>query len=190
MNILKKLKKKRNREKQSFKKVEGEVSEIEALTTKLLEETIGEKGLVREQLQNMLNHFDTNNNPLGVTEAEFILFSLIKVAIAQRRLLSGRIEKSVEEGELFERYYGRMQIINQLTIDAHTKMKKMQVARERYEYQLAIYQKVVGKTYERDLRPNDNELSNDSINEIWTDMDMEGGRINDTESEKESDMVS
>lgn len=148
------------------------VPEMEALTDQLIAESLV---LLDQELKRALRTYDRNNNPLGEHEAKEIMMGIISLAVSQRRLLSGRICQSVEEGALFKQYYGKMKAIDKLTLDAYEKMRRMQTARERFEYQKVIYENVVGKTYSKDFRPKDGEKKQHVEQESWTGLDNEGG---------------
>ena len=96
-----------------------------------------------------------HTEPLSEDEARVILNGLIKEAIAKRKVMTGRIEKSVETGALFERYYGKMQVINALTNSAYVQMKKMDKAKERYDFEREVYKKLIGKMYVPHVLPDD-----------------------------------
>jgi len=173
----KKLRKKKKARAESPK------SEIEQLIDQLICDTVGTNGQLQQHLNRLLKRYNADNNPLGVDEAKTILLSLIRLATGQRRLLAGRIEKSVEEGGLFDQYYGKMQTINLLTIRTNAKMKKMQVARELFEYQKAVYHRVTGKTYKEDVIPNDGELPTQAPKvDQWKEIDEEGGQVDEGET--------
>lgn len=148
------------------------IPEMEALTDQLIAETLV---LLDQELKRALRTYDRNSNPLGEHETREIMMGIISLAVSQRRLLSGRICQSVEEGALFKQYYGKMKAIDKLTLDAYEKMKRMQTARERFEYQKEIYENVVGKTYSKDFRPKDGAKKQHVEQESWTGLDNEGG---------------
>ncbi len=154
-----------------FKKAaDNSQAEIEQITTELIEET-------RDILQKRFDEVMAKRlRPLTEDEAQVILQSLIKEAIAKRKLLSGRVEKSVETGLLFDRYYGKMQTINTLTNRAYAQMQKMNVSKERYEFQKGIYKKLTGKMYVPDAIPDDGQATgtgSGSYKDVWEIMDEE-----------------
>lgn len=149
---------------------ESNKSEIEQLTDDLIRET---NEILQKQFEELTKKHSAQANPLKAEEAQNILFSLIRTAAAQRRLLAGRIEKSIDKGNLFNEYYDKMKYINELTVNANANMKKMKLAKELYENQLAVYKKVTGKTYKKDM-----ELENSKalpIKEVWKELDEGGG---------------
>jgi len=105
---------------------------------------------------------------------------LIKEAIANRKMLINRIEKEVETGSLFERYYGKMQAINKLTNKAYTLMQKMNSAKFKYEYDLEVYKKMMGIMYLEKLSPNESVLMKKNEKaDIWEVMYKQRNSIED-----------
>lgn len=142
-------------------------SEIELITTELIEET---KVVLQKRFDELISK---HTEPLSEEEARVILDGMIKEAVAKRKLLPGRIEKSVEIGSLFERYYGKMQTINALTNSAYAQMQKMNIAKERYEFQCAIYKKLTKKMYEPDAIPDEHisKKSKKTNRDVWDVME-------------------
>ena len=130
-------------------------AELEHITTCLIQET--ERDL-RKHFQKELQNQLANGNSMEKTSAERILKSLIVEAVARRKMLIGRIEKDVETGDLFDRYYGKMHTINVLTNNAYASMQRMDVAEERYIYEKMVYKKITGKMYEPEAIPDDTAL--------------------------------
>ena len=141
--------------KNIFKRRENTQSkaEIEQITTDIIEET---KIVLQERFSELMSK---HTEPLSEEEACVILNGLIKEAVAKRKLMTGRIEKSVETGTLFDRYYGKMQVINALTNSAYAQMQKMDKAKERYDFQRDIYKKLTGKMYVSGALPDDKTAS-------------------------------
>lgn len=144
-------------------------SEVQQLTAELIDETC--VGLQKRFEELLAEHTE----PLSKEDACVILNCLIKEAVAKRQLLAGRIEKNVETGSLFDRYYGKMQTINVLTNSAYARMQKMDKAKEKYEYECAVYKKLTGKMYEPDVLPNEPKKSRSSAaargKDAWQIMD-------------------
>lgn len=138
-----------------FKKKENTQSkaEIEEITTELIEET---KKVLQIRFDELMSQ---HTKPLSEDEARVILNGLIKEAIAKRKIMTGRIEKSVETGALFDRYYGKMQNINALTNSAYAQMQKMDRAKERYDFQKEIYKKLTGRMYIPYALPDDKAIA-------------------------------
>ena len=141
--------------KNIFKRKEKKQSkaEIEQITTDVIEET---KIVLQQRFDELMSK---HTEPLSEDEARVILNGLIKEAVAKRKVMTGRIEKSVETGTLFERYYGKMQVINVLTNSAYAQMQKMDKAKERYDFQREIYKKLTGRMYVPHALPDDKGAS-------------------------------
>ncbi len=139
-------------------------AESEQITTELIEETLD---ILRKRFAELtVNHHEM----MGETEAAQIMECLIKEAVSHRSLLMGRVEKSVEEGPVFERYYGKIREIDALTGEAYTLMKQRDAAKKRFDEQRAIYRKVVGKTYVSDVLPEEPEnptVSKGNWEDVW-----------------------
>ena len=167
--------------------------EFERLTDELIQETISSDGEMMQQLNRMLDGYSADQNPLSVQDAKNILFSVLLVAVRQRRRLSGRIATSVEKGALFSQYYGKIREINHYTVRANAKLERMELARRQYVYQQQIYWSVVGRTY------NETGYSSDELEKVkgviddvmppqvdtWERLDKEGGGGGEDESEEE-----
>lgn len=130
-------------------------AEIEHITTCLIQRTMDN---LRNRFQIELRNELAKGNSIELDCAQRTLELLIREAIANRKLLIGRIEKDVETGDLFDRYYGKMQTINTLTNSAYALMQRMDVAEERYSYEREVYKKITGKMYEPEAIPDDISL--------------------------------
>lgn len=86
--------------------------------------------------------------------------SLITLAITQRSLLAQRIAKSIEQGNLYDDYYEKMNDINKLTIAVDVEAKRLERINNEYNTQNHIYNKVTGMTYERAVLPDDSDVNN------------------------------
>lgn len=146
--------------------------EVEDITSALIEET---RYAIKERFNQEIAEIKKHGRKLTEDEARTILMGLLYEAISRRKLLAGRIEKSVEVGTLFERYYGKMQAINYLTNKAYSEMQKMNVAKERYEFQRGIYHKLTGKMYVPDTIPDDTptEKHGEKYKDVWEKIDDE-----------------
>lgn len=127
-------------------------AEIEHITTCLIDET---KANLRKRFDSELQNELAKGSSIEADFVQRTLELLIREAIASRKILIGRIEKDVETGGLFDRYYGKMQTINTLTNSAYALMQRMDVAEERYTYERAVYKKITGKMYEPEAIPDD-----------------------------------
>lgn len=145
-------------------------SEIERLTLELIQET--ETALLQSFQRSIADYEDLSQGPkdnakgplqnrtleykiLDEDTAKRILTTLLKEAAASRKMLAARIEHDVETGMLFNRYYSKMQIINEQTIEAYEKLQIMDRDKETFEYKQAVYKKLTGKLYRSDAIPAD-----------------------------------
>lgn len=158
-------------------------AEIERITDQLIEET--KQKLQKQFVEGMQRLGDDIIEELAVRNN---LQELLNTAVAQRRLLIVRIEKDAEIGEIFDRYYSKMQVINVLTNSAYARMQKMKVIRARYEYEQEVYKKVIGKMYTVDL-DDKSVVVDGNIRKVridpWIEMDDEAGHVEAKTMEEE-----
>lgn len=170
------LTKMRRRSKNTNSTIE---SELEMLTNELIEETIGPDGLLERHFQEVLSHYSAEPDKklkLEEDDVKNILKQLIKEAVSKRNVLNGRIEKSVENGAIFERYYGKVQIINTLTNRTYAKLQLMQACKRRYDYMEEVYRKVTGEEYIDKMQPKEQDENLLDVNgDVWTEFDEAGG---------------
>lgn len=140
-------------------------SELEQLTTELIEQT---KAALSEQFQREMNRLKPGE-PIEKDVADRTIRLLLDMAAAERKNLIGRIESDVTSGDLFERYYGKMETINRLTNSAYAKMQKLDYCKEKYENDKAIYEKLTGKMYVAGTVPLDTRKhkKNQRKKDIW-----------------------
>lgn len=164
----------------------AQCSEMEIINNLLLSETIGDRGELWHHYKRLIKNFSVDNNPLGVSDAEIILHSLLLKATAKRRMFPTRIAHSVESGSIFNKYFGKMEYINQLSVITYRRMKKMQTARERYEDEKKRLNKIEDVSYKEnfDQFGNMEQKKAQEIFDIWEEMDLEGGEV-EYESSKE-----
>ena len=155
--------------------IDSNISEIDALSEELYRKTAKKMEAAYQSWQKRHSQGTVSDE-----EARKFMFSLLNMVIAERKELTGMLEKSISSGSLFKRYYSRMQLINYFTNSAYTKMKIMQASKERYEYQRGIYRKVIAKAYIPDVKLHEG----DRIFEVkhvmqdeWTEMDHAAGQF-------------
>lgn len=140
--------------------------ELEQLTNKLIAEA-------KADLQKIFNQqIAKKAKPLGTDDAKIILEALIKEAVAKRKLLIGRLEKDLEEGRLYRRYFQKMDIINDLTSDSHIKAKVMTALENDYVTQAKILNNITKSVY-TDNALNDKDLFNRDNTGIAVDINEE-----------------
>lgn len=130
---------------------------MEELTDRLIEETVGDGGILDQEFQKRIAAYDPEVNPISQKEAEILLRSLLKTAVSRRKLLNERIARSIEGGRLYDQYYDRIHAVSALAVDAHTKMQRMDMAKENLEYHYEMLQEVRNKSYREDIRPDMDE---------------------------------
>lgn len=154
-------------------------SEMEIINNLLLSETIGKRGELWNHYQRLIENFSVDNNPLSVSDAKIILYSLLLKATAKRRMFPTRIAHSVESGSIFNKYFSKMEYINQLSVITYRRMKKMQTAREKYEDEKKRLNKIMDESYKEisDKFGNVEQEKTKEIIDIWEEMDLEVGEI-------------
>ena len=125
--------------------------EMEHILNKLISDTVGTGGAMD---RDFLSHIAGVNedHPIGEPEAREILQSLLKLAIAKRDLINGRIEHSVEYGSLYYRYYTKIQTIYDLNVETNLRKEEMAAAQRDYFFAFNLYNNVRDKTYESTMR--------------------------------------
>jgi len=194
-----------NVHQKTFDITDSSKSVFEQLTDQLISETVGQNGSMHKLFDRLVKGYDVSRNPIGIDDAKRILFILIGNAVEKRKVFAGRIEKSVVEAGLFERYYSNLQDISILTIEADKNMQKMKRARDRFIYEATIYKKLTGRSYIAEHLPTDEELKkikeelNPSVDasapdlniksDKWNELDSEGGEADEpiVTDEEESD---
>lgn len=169
---MKKNAKKQNPDEIDTQDVNEPKTELELLTEQMIEETIQ---VLDKQFRSQIKNHNSRELPVAKQKVQTIMNHLIGTAAASRLRLSSRIEKSVETGNLFERYYSRLQVINNLTNVTHTKMRRMQDAERDYRYQHAVYNKVLERAYESGAVPKSEEMNAERPADLWRPMFKAGG---------------
>lgn len=128
-------------------------SVMEKLTNRLIEETVGQNGMITNTFREKIDGYDPEENPISSQEARKLIDSLLRKAVSQRKTLTDRIATSAEIGDLYERYYGKIDYVSTSAIDAYIKMQKMEKIRADYEYYYEMMLNVREKAYLEDVRP-------------------------------------
>lgn len=121
--------------------------EMEGIMNKLIRSTVGIGGALDREFQRQAARFD-KDKPIGEHEARELINSLLKLAIANRDLINGRIEHSVEYGSLYYRYYSKLQTVYDLTVEANLKREEMAAAQRDYFFAYNMYNNVCELTYD------------------------------------------
>lgn len=133
-------------------------TELEKITRQLIEETIGEKGLLTIEFQKKLEIINSDKHPINEAVAKEILLGLLGLAISQRSILTERISKSIENGNIYREYLSQLEEIDRLNVRAELLNKNMERIQTDYEKQLLLYERVSAKTYLRDVWPTDEDV--------------------------------
>lgn len=139
-----------NKDNQS-KEISAPKSELEQITDELIEESL-------RDLQKSFNEILSSTELFTKDSAEDTLKILINSAIAKRSALNGRIEKSVEEGAYFDRYYGKMRSINVLTNDTYRSIREYEHYHNLFLNLYKEYQEKTGEKIELDTSYTDSKV--------------------------------
>lgn len=128
------------------------------LTDELIEETAGENGILVREFRKQLNCYDPDRNPIGPNEARAIMLSMLDLAASRRKLLNERLEQSAEIGDLYKRYYKRVDEVTNLAIRAATDLERMDLAEEDYRYHYAMLLNVRDTSVINAIQPQNEHL--------------------------------
>lgn len=131
---------------------------MERLTEQLIEEMVGDNGIITKEFERRIAAYNTEDHPISPKDAEQLMISLLKMAVAGRKLINERLARSIETGALFDSYYDRVHAVSALAVDAHSKMKRMDVAEEDFLYHYDMLLRVRNNTYEEDVRTDYEKL--------------------------------
>ncbi len=131
---------------------------MEQLTTALLAETIGPEGALLRCFQEQISHYSAKDHPISARESIELTKRLVKLAVARRKLLNERLERSIAVGELYRSYYGRVEAIHQLESATYATMEQLERAEEDYLYHEAMLQKVRQASIEEQMQPDDEQM--------------------------------
>lgn len=154
------------------------------LTDELIAETVGDNGILIREFRAQLSKYDPDKNPIGPNEARALMMSMLDLAASRRKLLNERLERSVEVGSLYKSYYGRVQAVNTLAIDAYTDLVRKDFAEEDFLYHYGIFMNVRDTAVIDKMRPKDKilqrieelrEKMNTRDPDIMQELDKRGG---------------
>lgn len=138
-------------------------SELECITSDLIEEA-------KRKIEASKKKIVADKRTLEPNEVEEIIKKMIGELASKRNGMIGRIEKDIEGGALFDRYFGKMQTINTLTNSTYALMQKMYAAKEKYEKEKAVYNTVMSEKYiEKAIpsQPKKGRLDKESTQDIF-----------------------
>ena len=116
------------------------------------------KNKLNDQFLRLTAHYSRATNPIGPNDAKNIINSLITTIIGQRRLLSARIADSIGFGELFDKYFGQLSLINDLHAKRAIALKELQVAETKYMKKRNLLEKVERTAYMGEFAPDDSDI--------------------------------
>ncbi len=162
----KKRKKETSRKLWDLPRMEDAVAPaMERLTNELIDETVGADGVLTKAFQEQIARYDPDVNPISPLEAEELLKGLLNLAVSRRKLLNERLVRCVEVGDLYQSYYGRVQAVNTLAVEAYNAMTVAELAEEDYIYFRGMLPAVRDASIEDHMKPD--EDSNRLIQKIW-----------------------
>lgn len=162
------------------RKLEDELKEI---TDDAIDDATQGKHGLRAYYNQQIKYYNAANNPLGLEDAKRILEQLIKIAVSNRQTINGDIERSISEGTLYQRYYNKVAVVNDMTNETYTRMKRMQAVQERFEYKKMVYNNVTGHMYlERAVRAVQPISTPSGLRDIGDEIDKEGDKLDAEES--------
>ena len=118
--------------------------ELEDVVTALIEETTGNMDRV---FSKWIRQYG-DKNPAGEADARAILEGLLKLAVAKREQLNGRIVSSAEVGRMYDRYYDRLAEIDDLNAKAESRESARDRASKELEFFEARYEEARNITYD------------------------------------------
>lgn len=128
------------------------------LTDELIEETSGENGILVREFRKQISRYNPEVNPIGPYEARAIMMSMLDLAASRRKLLNERLEQSAEIGDLYKRYYDRVDEVTNLAIQASTDLERMDLAEEDYRYYYGMLINVRDTSVVTDIQPQNEHL--------------------------------
>lgn len=125
--------------------------ELESVVTALLDDTIGEGGALDWEFQRQIDYYRRKKQPIGEPQAREILMNLLKVAASDRERLNGRLEQCVEVGELYNRYYSKLQTVYDLDVKTENARLEMELAENEYNFLNNVYLNARNTVYGKDF---------------------------------------
>lgn len=157
---------------------------MQQLTDELLRETIGPNGSLTKEFYSLMAGYNPSKNPIGHDDARKIIMSLLDSVVSKRKLLNERLERSVEVGDLYRNYYGRVHAVTSLAAQAHTDLERMDLAEEDFRYHYGVLMNVRDKSLLADVHPKNKLMEkvldlrmkmNTREKDIMLELDERGG---------------
>ena len=151
--------------------------ELKTLTTELIDEAKNEISTI---YQERIASYSVDKNPLSVEVAEEMLLDMAERAVIIRQQLNVNIQRSISDGSLYYRYFNKVALVNEMTNETYTKLKRMQRIQERFEYKKKLYNNVTGRMYlEHAIKAQLETTPEKPEEDIGVAIDKAGGEIDD-----------
>lgn len=128
--------------------------ELERLTDDLFQET---KAMLDADFDSWIASFIAEDTPLSPREARNFIALCLQKAVDKRKLLTERIEASVESGEIYWNYYSKIQDLSEAMQTARQKQLQLQTDRENYQHYAQVLKRVREKSIIKELQAEDPE---------------------------------
>lgn len=95
---------------------------------------------------------------LSPERAEEFLITLLNKAVSKRLELADDLKSHVETGNIFDYFEERIEEIDHLHHELTTNLRYKKYAEKNYEYEKAIYEKIISNTYISNYTPDKQDL--------------------------------
>ena len=131
---------------------------IRLITQQLIDDMVGDDGGMNQEMLRKLKVRKDMKMKLSHDEVKYLLFSLIRSAIAQRKRYAQNIARSIEGGKLYDQYFQRIESVNTLLASAYIEMDKMQTAKDDLAKLEAIYNVVSAASFDDSIVIADKDI--------------------------------
>lgn len=149
----------------------NEHTEIEKITDTLTNETVA---LLEKEFRKSLKDFNSKNGTMTRAEAETILKDLMSAAASRRTLLAERICHSIENGALYERFYGNMNLLTQESSKCRALQSKLEKEKKAYLEKMSILKHVSEHVIDPKFAPDYPEEDLSIEGNIWESLNLDG----------------
>ena len=132
-------------------------TEMTTLVDQLINDVIGPNGTMTRHFKKAIAGYSRETNPISEAKARTVMLDMVRMAVAERKRIVGRVEKSIEEGSLYDRYYTKLMDINMMTNETYIKLIEMKYAEREYLQMNELYDKV-----KKNLQRDEYQLSDDA----------------------------
>ena len=152
--------------------------ELGTLMAMLIQNTLDGPDGIDKLYRNRISQYNAHSNPISQEQAERLLLDMLEKAALLRQQFNANIQRSISDGTLYDRYFNKVALVNDLTNDTYTKLKRMQRVQERFEYKKKLYNNVTSGMYLKHAVRVQQETSNEHPTEDVGDaIDKAGGEI-------------